>query len=55
MLTSSLAPYLYWAKSRQPALIDLAGSNLLHCAIEDLPGARGALELTAAIASTTGA
>ena len=47
MLTSSLAPYLLWAKSRQPAPIDLAGSNLLHCALEDLPGARGALELTA--------
>ena len=25
------APYLLWAKTRQPAAIDLAGSNLLHC------------------------
>lgn len=47
MLTSSLAPYLYWAKSRQPAAIDLAGSNLLHCALQELPGARDALDLTA--------
>lgn len=47
MLESPLAPYLYWAKSRQPALIDLAGSNLVHCAMEDLPGAREAIELTA--------
>jgi aspartate/methionine/tyrosine aminotransferase len=47
MLTSSLAPYLLWAKTRQPAAIDLAGSNLLHCSLEELPGARDAVELTA--------
>ena len=47
MLTSSLAPYLLWAKSRQPAAINLAGSNLLHCSLEELPGAREALDLTA--------
>lgn len=47
MLSSSLAPYLLWAKSRQPAAIDLAGSNLLHCSLEELPGAREALDLTA--------
>jgi aspartate/methionine/tyrosine aminotransferase len=47
MLTSSLAPYLLWAKSRRPAVVDLAGSNLLHCAMDELPGAREALELTA--------
>ena len=47
MLTSSLAPYLLWAKTRHPAPIDLAGSNLLHCSFTDLPGAREALELTA--------
>jgi aspartate/methionine/tyrosine aminotransferase len=45
MLTSPLAPYLLWAKSRHPAPIDLAGSNLLHCDFDDLPGAREALEL----------
>ena len=42
-----LAPYLYWAKSRQPASIDLAGSNLLHCTLDDLPGVRDAIDLTA--------
>jgi aspartate/methionine/tyrosine aminotransferase len=47
MLESPLAPYLYWAKSRQAASIDLAGSNLLHCTIDELPGARDALDLTA--------
>jgi aspartate/methionine/tyrosine aminotransferase len=46
MLHSSLAPYLLWAKKRQPAAIDLAGSNLLHCGLDDLPGAREAVELT---------
>jgi len=45
MLEAPLAPYLLWAKTRQPAAIDLAGSNLLHCTLEDLRGARDALEL----------
>ena len=47
MLHSSLAPYLLWAKTRHPAAIDLAGSNLLHCTLEELPGAREALDLWA--------
>jgi aspartate/methionine/tyrosine aminotransferase len=47
MLHSSLAPYLLWAKTRHPAAIDLAGSNLLHCSIDELPGAREALDLWA--------
>src|ERR1039457_3391541 len=47
MLTSPLAPYLYWAKTRPAAAIDLAGSNLLACSVEDLPGAREAVELMA--------
>ena len=47
MLHTSLAPYLLWAKSRQPAAIDLAGSNLQHCSIDELPGAVGALGLSA--------
>lgn len=47
MLTEPLAPYMLWAKTRTPAAIDLAGSNLLPCTVEDLPGARAALELTA--------
>ncbi|HEX5214536.1 MAG TPA: pyridoxal phosphate-dependent aminotransferase [Vicinamibacterales bacterium] len=42
-----LSPYLHWAKTRQPAAIDLAGSNLLHCDLDDLPGARDAVELAA--------
>jgi hypothetical protein len=48
MLESPLAPYLLWAKTRRPAAIDLAGSNLLTCSIEDLPGARDAVDVTAA-------
>ncbi|HYN05877.1 MAG TPA: pyridoxal phosphate-dependent aminotransferase [Vicinamibacterales bacterium] len=47
MLDAPLAPYLLWAKSRQPAAIDLAGSNLLHCTLDDLPGAREAVDLWA--------
>lgn len=48
MLNSPLAPYLYWAKTRPAAPFDLAGSNLLACTLDDLPGAREALDLTAA-------
>jgi aspartate/methionine/tyrosine aminotransferase len=40
------APYMEWAKTRPPAPIDLAGSNLLACTLDDLPGAREALELS---------
>lgn len=47
MLTDSLAPYMLWAKTRTPAEIDLAGSNLLSCTLDELPGAREALQLTA--------
>jgi aspartate/methionine/tyrosine aminotransferase len=47
MLTEPLAPYMLWAKTRQPAEIDLAGSNLLPCTLEDLPGAAEALQLAA--------
>ncbi len=47
MLTSPLAPYLYWAKTRPAATFDLAGSNLLACTLDDLPGAREAVDLTA--------
>ena len=48
MLNSPLAPYLYWAKTRPAAQFDLAGSNLLACTLDDLPGAREAVDLTAA-------
>ena len=47
MLTVPLAPYMLWAKTREAAEIDLAGSNLLSCTLEDLPGITGALQLTA--------
>lgn len=47
MLNSPLAPYLHWAKTRPAAELDLAGSNLLACTLEDLPGARDAVDLTA--------
>ncbi|GMV22854.1 MAG: hypothetical protein AMXMBFR57_28030 [Acidimicrobiia bacterium] len=47
MLTETLAPYMLWAKTRTPAAIDLAGSNLLSCTLDDLPGASDALQLTA--------
>jgi aspartate/methionine/tyrosine aminotransferase len=47
MLASPLAPYLYWAKTRPAAAFDLAGSNLLACTLDDLPGAREAVDLTA--------
>jgi aspartate/methionine/tyrosine aminotransferase len=38
---------MLWAKTREPAEIDLAGSNLLPCTLDDLPGATGAVQLTA--------
>ncbi len=39
------APYMEWAKTRARPAWDLAGSNLLHCSLEDLPGAADALAL----------
>jgi aspartate/methionine/tyrosine aminotransferase len=48
MLTAPLAPYLLWAKTRQAAAIDLAGSNLLACTLDDLPGIRDAVDIVAA-------
>jgi hypothetical protein len=47
MLEAPLAPYLLWAKTRQPAAIDLAGSNLFPCTLDDVPGAREAVDITA--------
>ena len=41
----STAPYMEWAKARPRPRIDLAGSNLLACSLEELPGARDAVEL----------
>jgi aspartate/methionine/tyrosine aminotransferase len=42
------APYMEWAKTRAAIEIDLAGSNILGCALEDLPGAREAIDLVGA-------
>ena len=42
------APYMEWAKTRAAAEFDLAGSNILNCSLEDLPGAREALDLAGA-------
>ncbi|MFY9552476.1 MAG: pyridoxal phosphate-dependent aminotransferase, partial [Thermoanaerobaculia bacterium] len=39
------APYMEWAKFRPRPAIDLAGSNLLACSLEDLPGAREAMDI----------
>ena len=39
------APYMTWAKHHEKARWDLTGSNLLPCTLDDLPGAREALEL----------
>ena len=47
MLNSPLAPYLYWAKTRPAAEFDLAASNLMACTLDDLPGAREAVDLMA--------
>lgn len=44
-MTRVRAPYMEWAKSRPRPAIDLAGSNLDPCRLEDLPGAREALDL----------
>jgi len=47
VLETSLAPYLLWAKTRRPAAIDLAGSNLAACTLADLPGAAEAMAIAA--------
>ena len=43
-----LAPYLEWAKTRPLPELDLAGSNIFACSLEDLPGARDAVGLSGA-------
>lgn len=42
------APYMEWAKTRPTPEIDLAGSNILACTLDDLPGAAGAISLAGA-------
>jgi aspartate/methionine/tyrosine aminotransferase len=44
-MSGSRAPYMEWAKTRPRAEVDLAGSNLLPCTLEDLPGAREAVDI----------
>lgn len=39
------APYMTWAKHHDKARLDLTGSNLFPCTLDDLPGAREAMEL----------
>lgn len=40
------APFVRWATDRPPARFDLAGSSILACTLDDLPGARDVIELT---------
>ena len=40
------APFVRWATARTPARFDLAGSAIASCTIDDLEGARQAIELT---------
>jgi aspartate/methionine/tyrosine aminotransferase len=42
------APYMEWAKTREAADFDLAGSNILACSLDDLPGAREAVSFAGA-------
>jgi aspartate/methionine/tyrosine aminotransferase len=44
-MTRAGAPYMEWAKTRPRPAIDLAGSNLLACTLDDLPGAREAVDI----------
>jgi aspartate/methionine/tyrosine aminotransferase len=46
MTTRFDAPFVRWATERRPARFDLAGSNILACTLDDLPGARDVVELT---------
>ena len=39
------APYMEWARHRPKPDVDLAGSNLLPCTLDDLPGAREVLDI----------
>jgi aspartate/methionine/tyrosine aminotransferase len=45
-MTRARAPYMEWARHRPRPDVDLAGSNLLPCTLDDLPGAREALEIS---------
>ena len=45
-MTLARAAYMEWARKRPAPAIDLAGSNLLACTLNDLPGARDAVDLS---------
>jgi aspartate/methionine/tyrosine aminotransferase len=44
-MTRVRAPYLEWSRSRPPAAVDLAASNLVSCPLSEIPGAREAMDL----------
>ena len=44
-MTRARAPYMEWARHRPRPEVDLAGSNLLACTLEDIPDAREALDI----------
>ena len=44
-MVDSWAPYMTWMKRAPAVAYNLMGSNLLHCEVEDLPGARERLQL----------
>ena len=44
-MTRARSPYMEWAKGRPRPTIDLAGSNLLTCPLDELTGAREAVDL----------
>lgn len=42
---STWAPYMTWAKHHKGARLDLTGSNLLPCTLDEIPGALDAMQL----------
>lgn len=44
-MSDAWSPYVAWMKKAPPVTYNLMGSNLLHCGVEDLPGARERLAL----------
>lgn len=46
-LSQAWTPYVAWMKRAPEVAFNLMGSNLLHCQVEDLPGAREKLALDA--------
>lgn len=45
--TDAWTPYVAWMKQAPEMAFNLMGSNLLHCQVNDLPGARERMELDA--------